>query len=296
MQGMKQTIVRMCQGLCVIAVVAVIATGAVLVTKPSPSTALAADSQTAESSSASNAAATPQSTQPTATLQSQLDAIVAGNPDLEISIVAMDAASGWYVSSGEAVPFKAASITKVISACAYLQKVQQGSASLDTTIQSSTAHSLIQRMLTNSDNVALAAINGYLGKDVVQQYAANSSLSTYDVYANTIDAKDQAAFLAKLANGELLSQPHTALLKSFMRHTNNDELIPAGAPTGATTYHKYGYLDGYLHDSAIIEYGGKTYTLAILTKNSTGSLDDYATRTNVFRNATRAVTSHMERS
>ena len=288
---MKQAIIHLCQGLCILAVVAAIATGAVIATKSSPGTVLAAVEDTGEAKQSEEA-----DNQSITELQSQLDAIVSGRGDLEISAVAMNTATNEYVSSGETVPFKAASITKVISAAAYLHQVEQGTTSLATIIQGSTAQSLLQRMLTNSDNTAWTAINTYLGRDVVQQYAATIGLSSYDVYDNVITATDQATLLSKLATGQLLTQSHTALLESFMQHTNNDDLIPAGAPDDAKVYHKYGYLDGYLHDSAIITYGGKTYTLVIMTKSGTGNLDDYTARTSLFHAITHTITASMKES
>ena len=201
MQTMKQAIIHLCQGLCILAVVAAIATGAVIATKSSPGTVLAAVEDTGEAKQSEEA-----DNQSITELQSQLDAIVSGRGDLEISAVAMNTATNEYVSSGETVPFKAASITKVISAAAYLHQVEQGTTSLATIIQGSTAQSLLQRMLTNSDNTAWTAINTYLGRDVVQQYAATIGLSSYNVYDNVITATDQATLLSKLATGQLLTQ------------------------------------------------------------------------------------------
>lgn len=291
MQLMKQLTIRICQGLCIIAVIASLATAAVAGMHSQSNTALAASGQ-----EDTKPAAETKTAQSSTSLQSQLDSIVKEYGNLEVSVAAMDTSDNTYVTSGETAAFKAASITKVISACAYMHQVELGNASLATVIEGSAAQNLLQRMLTNSDNAAWAAINAYLGKDTIQTYANSLGLTSFDAYGNIITAHDQALFLSKFAKQALLNGTHTSLLKSFMQNTNNDELIPASVPNGAVVYHKYGYLDGYLHDSAIITYRGKTYTLVILTKSSTGTVDDYAIRTNLFHAVTQVVTSLMERS
>lgn len=284
---MRQFLIRISQALCILAVLVGITTAAIITTThSSPSSALAAIQKTTAVTAKPDLSS----------LQQQLAAIIAQHPSTEVSVVVTDTATGTSVKAGEAVAFQAASIAKVISASAYMHEVEQGSASLDTAIQGSSAQNLLQRMLTNSDNEAWAAINAYLGKDTVQSYAASIGLSSYDVYENTITASDQAALLTKLAQGDLLNQSHTQLLYSFMQHTNNDELIPGAAPSGATVYHKYGYIDSNLHDSAIITYGDKTYVVVILTKGSTGDLSDYAARVSLFHQLTTAVIDSMSGS
>lgn len=58
-----------------------------------------------------------------------------------------------------------------------------------------------------------------------------------------------------------------------MQNTNNEDLIPRVKPSGATLYHKYGQLEGRLHDAAIIDYEGRPIVLVVYTKgdNTTDS-------------------------
>ena len=70
MQTMKQAIIHLCQGLCILAVVAAIATGAVIATKSSPGTVLAAVEDTGEAKQSEEA-----DNQSITELQSQLDLV-----------------------------------------------------------------------------------------------------------------------------------------------------------------------------------------------------------------------------
>jgi beta-lactamase class A len=290
---MRKTLIRASQLLCIMAIIGGIVTAVVAITSSSPSNALAAIEKTATQGTVAKSA---DQTPDFSTLQTQLASIINQYASTQVSVAVSDTSSNTSMTAGESVAFYAASTAKVISASAYMHRVEQGNASLDTIIQGSSAQSLLQRMLTNSDNTAWAAINAYIGKDTLQLYATSIGLSNYDAYENTLTAADQAQLLSLLARGSLMNDQHRQLLYSFMQHTNNDELIPAAVPTGATVYHKYGYLDSNLHDSAVIEYAGKTYVLVIFTKGSTGDLSDYGTRVTLFHTITTAVTDFMARS
>ena len=50
-----------------------------------------------------------------------------------------------------------------------------------------------------------------------------------------------------------------------MQNTNREDLIVPNVPDNLTLYHKYGLLDGNLHDVAIITNGEKTLSLVIYT-------------------------------
>ncbi len=76
-----------------------------------------------------------------------------------------------------------------------------------------------------------------------------------------------AKILAQLYQGKLINTAHTAELLSYMQHTNDETMLPAGAGSGVTAYHKYGLLDGNLHDVGLISKKGSTFSIAVYTKN-----------------------------
>ncbi|MGF7228419.1 MAG: serine hydrolase [Candidatus Saccharibacteria bacterium] len=209
--------------------------------------------------------------------------------DIGVSMVDIDNNS--QIDVGESAVFTAASTAKVLTAILYLHQVEQGNTSLDTTIDGTDAQTLMQKMINVSDNDAWHDLNDYMGHDALQAYADSLGLTSYDATNNYITAHNDAQLLAKLYKGQLINSAHTQLLYSFMQHTSNEDLIPANLPSDATVYHKYGELDGELHDTSIIIYKGHHIALSVYTKGV--DLSDYAARTTVFHDIAAAAITYM---
>ncbi|MET1065336.1 MAG: serine hydrolase, partial [Arthrobacter sp.] len=63
---------------------------------------------------------------------------------------------------------------------------------------------------------------------------------------------------------------HTEELLGYMQQTNNERLIPAAVGPDITVQHKYGELEGYVHDAAVLSSGERSYALAIYTWGEDG--------------------------
>lgn len=290
---MKRFIIRCCQAVfgisLVIALVAAAGYG-----MGSKTVASAVSSVTHSGGTHTTTAATAAKSQAARqTFMNTITAAAENYPDVETGVSLIDLDSGTQLDAGENVAFTAASTTKVLTAAAYMRSVDQGTASLSTLIAGTSAKVLLQRMLNLSDNDAWAALNSYIGKDVLKNYATTLGLTSYDPYTNIITPHDEAVLMAVLADNKLTTSEHTNLLLSYMHNTNNEDLIPAALPTGATIYHKYGYLGGELHDAAIITYEGHHFVLVIFTKNDNNSLEDYAERTQLFHKITDAAIEYI---
>jgi beta-lactamase class A len=98
--------------------------------------------------------------------------------------------------------------------------------------------------------------------------------------------------LTKLYEGQLLNPTDTAQLLSYMQNTNYETLIPAALPSDVTVYHKYGLLDGDLHDASVVVYNGHAYALVIYTNSPNGYTDDDA-RTTLIQQLTRTIISSI---
>ncbi|HYH74901.1 MAG TPA: serine hydrolase [Candidatus Saccharimonadales bacterium] len=225
-------------------------------------------------------------------LQSQLEGILATS-SVSSSVAVIDSTSGQQLRAGLTVPFRAASTTKVLSAAAYIHQVEAGKARLDTPIQGVNAQSLLRRMLNQSDNNAWAAVDRYLTQDGLRAYAQSIGLTSFDPDENTLTAQDMASLLDQMHRHKIMSASHADLLFSFMQDTNNEELIPAGLPTGATVYHKFGFYEGELHDAAVISYKGRTFVLVIYTNNELPITNDYTSRAALMQQITAKVTEQM---
>lgn len=278
---MKHYIIRMCQALCLLAVIMGIGLGAVSLTR----TTLAIGIPTESTEIADTTVSSHNGTSDMDNLSTEIQNII-GQYNLEVSVSAVNLQSGKQVDAGESAAFLGASTTKVLTAAYFMHQVEQGETSLHTMVDGEDAQTLIQRMLTQSDNTAWASLNDYLDKANLQTYASRIGLSSYDSTTNTITAHDQAQLLAKLQSNQLTNAAHTQTLLSYMQDTNNETLIPAALPADATVYHKYGELYGELHDSAIITYRGKSFVLVIFTKSATASMSDLVTRTQLFHDIT----------
>jgi len=289
---MKRFIIRCCQAVFITSLVIAVAVAAVY--GVSGKTLASTVSKTLGSkTTASSTDDTAKKASAKQTMISTIQATAANYPSVETSVSLIDLDSGEQTDVGESAAFTAASTTKVLTAAAYMHLVEEGKASLQTTISGSSAQNLLQRMLNVSDNTAWAALNDYIGKAALQTYADGLGLTSYVATTNVITAHDEAQIMAKLYKNELTTSQHTQLLFSYMHNTNNEDLIPAAMPTGATIYHKYGYLGGELHDAAVITYEGHHFVLVIYTKNSTGTLDDYTERTQLFHSITDDVLTYM---
>lgn len=201
-------------------------------------------------------------------LNQKLTSQINENPDIDIGVALIDLNADTKADYGVQQAFTAASTTKVLTAMAFLHEVELSQQTLSETINDMSAGDQLKNMINQSNNDSWAALNTRIGYSTLASYARSIGIQSFNVNGNTITAADEALLLQKLYNGNLLTSTHRSLLLSYMQNTNNEIMIPQVLPTGATIYHKYGLLDGHLHDAAIIEYKDRPIVLVIYTKGS----------------------------
>jgi len=221
-------------------------------------------------------------------LTKKINAIIAGSPTSQVGVALENTTSGETKTYGVTAPFEAASTAKLITAVAYYHLVEHGEASLTTPMGPYDAAFQMKEMINDSDNDAWNLLANAVGDDELAAYAASIGVN-YGVAGNTLAPSDMTTLLTKLYNNQLLNKTDTDQLLSYMQNTNDETLIPAAVPSNITVYHKYGLLNGGLHDVAILVDGNTSYALAIYTKNADDS--DDATRTTMIHQITQAVTS-----
>lgn len=216
-----------------------------------------------------------------------IEGILGRSSGCRVGIAVADTAGGSVRTFGDEAAFAAASTAKVITAMAYFQRVEAGEARLDERLGSYTAAFQLEAMINNSNNDSWLLLMDRLGYRKVTQFAASIGV-TYDPLDNQLTPGEMALVLTKLYSGELLNPVNTAKLLGYMRDTNNEELIPAAASgPGITVYHKYGQLDGSLHDAALLQHRGATYVLVIFTEGL--DTTDEAERSQLIRDLTSTV-------
>jgi beta-lactamase class A len=209
-------------------------------------------------------------------------AINANGSRLEAAATLIDLDNDKEYDAGEAsYAFKAASTAKVLTAVAYMHEVELGHATLSQSIGGTSAQQQIKQMIEVSDNTAWANLDDFLGDDELQAYASSIGMSGFTT-------GEYSTMLQQLYQGKLISTDHRAILYDYMSHTDSTNLIQAALPGDAVVYHKYGQLEGELHDAAIIGYHGRHFVLVIYTKNPDASTDMYDSQTTLIHAVTRA--------
>jgi beta-lactamase class A len=214
--------------------------------------------------------------------------LIAAHPGENIAVSTIDLSDGNSLTVGDQGTFTAASTAKLITAITLLHQADLGQTSLAKKVDGQTIGTLLKNMIVNSDNDAWNSLNyHYLSHATLKSYMTSQGYSEYDPDANTLLPVNMAQLIKKLYEGELLGKENTDLLLSYMQQANKREYIVAGIPSGYTVYHKAGWLDGLMHDVAIISNGQNTIVLAIYTYNGTSD-GDVAANQDLFKQITSA--------
>ncbi len=200
-------------------------------------------------------------------LQALLNDIVKDKGDFAISVRKLGD-SGVHVNGDK--QYHPASTYKLFVAYSVLKRVDDGRLSLSQV--SSGGQNIAQcldNMIVNSDNACAewfgsTAIGwGSISAEARALGASRTSLTR--PFISTTN--DQALFLQKLESNQLgLSEPSRERLLSAMKRQVFRRAIPAG--TGVPVADKVGFLEGLLHDSAIVYSPKGVYVLVIYSYNS----------------------------
>jgi beta-lactamase class A len=211
--------------------------------------------------------------------QKALNEVIAQHPELTLAVAMVPLQPGDPVMFHENDDVVAASTTKLLTAVYVLSLADKRSILLTQTVGGITIQQLVTQMVQQSDNSAWQALSNRFGWNAQQAYTQSLGMDSYNWSTNQISAKDLALLLQKLYNRQLLSEKSTTFLLSLMEHTNQEQLLPAALPQATHVYHKYGWIDGLIHDAGIVVMGEKRYVLVILTDGSTS----FAARAVVFK-------------
>jgi len=211
-------------------------------------------------------------TAPSASLQQlerRLAATATENPG-EYGIAAMDLTTGQTVGYNASTPFPMASTVKVAVAATYLADVDAGRRSLDDQIGGTSAATLMDAMITRSDNHATDQLLLMLGgPGTVNNWLRAHDLSGIRVdrtiaqllsdrrdlrdYRDSSTPTAMLHLLQLIDTGEALTARSRAILLDMMsRCRTGSNRIRALMPPGTRVEHKTGTLDGYTGDVAFV--------------------------------------------
>ena len=198
-------------------------------------------------------------------LEQRLAAMASENPG-EYGIAAMDLGTGRSISFNGHQTFPMASTMKIAVAAAYLAEVDAGRRRLDDRVGNVTAGTLMDVMVTRSDNRATDLLLSMLGGPAgVDQWLRGHGLAGIRVDRTIAqllsarrdlrDVRDSSTPTAMLGllrlidTGNALKPESRSLLLDMMRRCRTgSNRIRGILPPGATVEHKTGTLSGYTGD------------------------------------------------
>lgn len=212
-------------------------------------------------------------------LQVLLNDLVSTKGNYGISVRLSD---GTTVSARGDSAYHPASTYKLYVAYSLLKRIESGDMKWDNTSTGGKSISqCFDLMIVNSDNTCAEWFGNTIGWNTITSEVRALGLSNTDVGFGTKSstANDETKFLVQLQNCTFLQQTECDRLVGAMKRQVYRSGIPAGV--NATVADKVGFLDGLLHDAAIVYNLNKTYALTIMTKGSTwGSIADAAKQIN----------------
>jgi beta-lactamase class A len=240
-------------------------TAAVVRSGPVPRTDFLASLETQfQAAPPSEAAHSPHAPWDAAALDAEIQRILSENKGYRIGVALVDNGGGEPTEYGDAAPYAAASTAKIITAAAYYHLVETGEKSLDVPLGSFDAAFQLKAMINTSSDDSWLLLMQDIGYPRLIEYAGSVGLQ-YDPEQNLVAPGGMALLLRQLATGTLLNPEHTGELLGYMQQTNNERLIPAALDPAITVQHKYGEVEGYVHDASILSSGGRSYSLVIYT-------------------------------
>lgn len=219
-------------------------------------------------------------------LQNSMDRILRNAKGYRVGVALVAVAGGEPRTYGDASAFVAASTAKLITAAAYYHLVETGEASLNQKLGYYNAAFQLKSMINRSNNDSWHLLRNAVGYPRLIQYAASIGI-TYDPQQNRLTPAEIALFLRQLYSGDLLNPEYTGQLLSYMQNTNFEALIPAACRPDITVHHKYGQLNGNLHDVALLSFRETTYALAIYTESADSR--DMAERIRIIHTLTETI-------
>lgn len=226
--------------------------------------------------------------------EQSITAVIDSHPTYDIGVSLVDIESGEKIDLGKTNAFIAASTTKVLTAAITMDAVESGRLSLQKEIDDHQVSWHLQQMINQSNNESWRSLNHTFGEKKMEAYAKSLKLNSYEYKKNIISAPDMTILLTKLYKRELMNEKHTKQILGYMQNTNEDSLIPAIADTSEiTVYHKYGWVDNYVHDVGILVSGDTRWAIAIYTHPNDGMTDANESR-DIIHSITGVVTRTIE--
>lgn len=184
--------------------------------------------------------------------------------------IAVQRLNGPLASANGSKQYTAASTYKLFVAYSVLKRIEANQLSwADAAVSGRNVDQCFESMIVSSDNPCAEWLGAKLGWSSITSAMNSLGLTATTLSNPRTTANDLNTFLQKLEKGQSLGGTSRDKLLSAMRR----QVYRAGVPTGVDVpvADKVGFLDGYLHDAAIVYVPGGTYTVVILSKGGSWS-------------------------
>jgi beta-lactamase class A len=218
-------------------------------------------------------------------LQALLDDLAKEKGNFAIAVHELSG-QGRSLSANGNKAFEAASTYKMFVAYSVLKRIENGQMHWSDTVASGRdAAQCFDDMIIKSDNPCAEEWGKRIGWTTIQNEMRALGLTSTKLGTTFYStASDQALFLNKLEKGESLKGESRDRLLAAMKRQQYRAGIPAGV--GVDVADKVGFLNGLLHDSAIVYSPKGTYVLVILRDGSSwGNIADAARQINTLLNS-----------
>ncbi|MGB4967736.1 MAG: serine hydrolase [Candidatus Saccharimonadales bacterium] len=204
-------------------------------------------------------------------LQALLNDLVKDKKDMAISLRKLGDNG---VSANGTKQYHPASTYKMYVAWAVLKRIDAGQMGWnDSATNGQTVAQCFDAMIINSDNACGEWLGAKIGWTNLNNALKGLGLTCTNLSSAWLScANDEALFLQKLESGQLMSEPSRARLIDAMKRQIFRKGIPAGV--SAPVADKVGFLDGNLHDAALVYSPKGVYVLVVMSKD--GSWADIA--------------------
>ncbi len=189
-----------------------------------------------------------------------------------LALYVLDPISGTIVASiNPEEEFVAASTYKLFVAYSMILEVEAGKTDWDKRLLGrQTVGDCLEIMITESNNSCAEAWLNRVNPKVIQGQISELGLANTRIAWSNMrtTARDLAVFLDTLLEDGIVRRVHRDLLLGHMREQLFRDGVPKGVGWETPVANKVGFLDGYLHDAAIVEDPENPLVLVVLTSGA----------------------------
>jgi beta-lactamase class A len=221
-------------------------------------------------------------------MKATINKVINNNPDINLQIAITNINNGDEYNFGQTSPMTAGSVSKIIVATDFLKEVEDGSQSMDETLDDGNTASVdLNSMIVQSSDSAWQAFIDQLTQNQIQKYATSIGVTTFNFNDNSLTARDTSDVLASLYDGSLLNISDTQLILSYLKSANYKQFILPAVPNTDTVYHKIGLYSDNVNDATIITNDNQTISLVIFTNGN--GVYNWDQRAQLMQEITKAV-------